>query len=334
MRGAFFSRRAARGLAVTCPSPAPAQYRIGMRAAITGPASPPGTRPRTRPTSLLQAGERRGRDQRSSGRDHVRGRPRRAAARGGGGQEVRRRLDPDDQRVHLRHLQAVHDGGGDEKIPLLFGGGVCPREAFPPRTRSSSARRPSARSGTAASRSASSRSRRAGKKVKVGFAAQDIPLSRIELEFAEQLAKEMGFETVPVVVVPGNTSDFTPFAQKLKDEGVDWVLLVGAVARGDRSLRGAAAHRLARELSPLRPPADAGRAGAAEGAEPLRVGRQHALHGEPAHPRGDRRPREGPDDPPGALHGGGLGVGDGAGGGAAEVRLAVPKEKLATALAP
>jgi hypothetical protein len=29
--------------------------------------------------------------------------------------------------------------------------------------------------------------------VKVGFAAQDIPLSRIELEFAEQHAKELGW---------------------------------------------------------------------------------------------------------------------------------------------
>src|SRR4029434_1244449 len=62
------------------------------------------------------------------------------------------------------------------------------------------------------------------KKWKVGFAAQDIPLSRIELEFAEQHAKEMGFEAIPVVVVPGNTPDFTPFAQKLKDAGADWVL--------------------------------------------------------------------------------------------------------------
>jgi len=59
--------------------------------------------------------------------------------------------------------------------------------------------------------------------VKVGFAAQDIPLSRIELEFAEQHAKELGMDTIPVVVVPGAASDFTPFAQNLKDAGADWV---------------------------------------------------------------------------------------------------------------
>ena len=34
----------------------------------------------------------------------------------------------------------------------------------------------------------------------------------------------MGLEPIPVVVVPGNTPDFTPFAQKLKDAGADWVL--------------------------------------------------------------------------------------------------------------
>jgi branched-chain amino acid transport system substrate-binding protein len=111
-----------------------------------------------------------------------------------------------------------------EKLPLLFGGGVCPREAFPPAS-------PLIFCSTSFGSKWDSRfalgfikEQAAGKKVKVGFAAQDIPLSRIELEFAEQLAKEMGLEPIPVVVVPGNTPDFTPFAQKLKDAGADWVL--------------------------------------------------------------------------------------------------------------
>jgi len=106
----------------------------------------------------------------------------------------------------------------------LFGGGVCPREAFPPAS-------PLIFCSTSFGSKWDSRfalgfikEQAAGKKVKVGFAAQDIPLSRIELEFAEQLAKELGMEAIPVVVVPGNTPDFTPFAQKLKDAGADWVL--------------------------------------------------------------------------------------------------------------
>jgi len=110
-----------------------------------------------------------------------------------------------------------------EKIPLMFGGGVCPREAFPPAS-------PLIFCSTSFGSKWDSRfalsfikEQAGGKKVKIGFAAQDIPLSRIELEFAEQLAKEMGFEAIPVVVVPGAAADFTPFAQKLKDAGADWV---------------------------------------------------------------------------------------------------------------
>jgi ABC-type branched-subunit amino acid transport system substrate-binding protein len=109
------------------------------------------------------------------------------------------------------------------KVPLLFGGGVCPREAFPPA-------HPLIFCTTSYGSKWDSRmalgfikEQAAGKKVKVGFAAQDIPLSRIELEFAEQLAREMGMDTIPVVVVPGAASDFTPFAQNLKDAGADWV---------------------------------------------------------------------------------------------------------------
>jgi branched-chain amino acid transport system substrate-binding protein len=109
------------------------------------------------------------------------------------------------------------------KIPLLFGGGVCPTEAFPPA-------HPLIFCSTSFGAKLDSRfalnfikEQSAGKKVKVGFAAQDIPLSRIELEFAEQLAKEMGMDAIPVVVVPGAASDFTPFAQNLKEAGADWV---------------------------------------------------------------------------------------------------------------
>jgi branched-chain amino acid transport system substrate-binding protein len=109
------------------------------------------------------------------------------------------------------------------KIPLLFGGGVCPREAFPPAS-------PLIFCSTSFGSKWDSRfvlgfikEQAGGKPVKLGFAAQDIPLSRIELEFAEQEAKAIGFEALPVVVVPSTAADFTPFAQKLKDAGAEWV---------------------------------------------------------------------------------------------------------------
>jgi ABC-type branched-subunit amino acid transport system substrate-binding protein len=109
------------------------------------------------------------------------------------------------------------------KVPLLFGGGVCPREAFPPAhplifCSTSFGSKWDSRMALAFIKEQS-----AGKKVKIGFAAQDIPLSRVELEFAEQHARELGFETIPVVVVPGTASDFTPFAQKLKEADATWV---------------------------------------------------------------------------------------------------------------
>ncbi len=110
------------------------------------------------------------------------------------------------------------------KTPLLFGGGVCPREAFPPAA-------PLVFCSTSFGAKFDSqfalgfiKQQAAGKKVKIGFAAQDIPLSRIELEYAEQLAREMGMDPIPVVVVPGASTDFTPFASRLKEAGADWVL--------------------------------------------------------------------------------------------------------------
>ncbi len=110
------------------------------------------------------------------------------------------------------------------KTPFLFGGGVCPREAFPPAV-------PHIFCSTSFGAKYDSqfalsfiKQQSSGKKVKVGFAAQDIPLSRIELEYAEQLAKEMGMDTIPVIVVPGATTDFTSFAARFKEAGADWVL--------------------------------------------------------------------------------------------------------------
>jgi branched-chain amino acid transport system substrate-binding protein len=110
------------------------------------------------------------------------------------------------------------------KVPLIFGGGVCPREAFPPA-------QPLIFCSTSFGAQWDSRfavpfikQQAGGKKIKVGFAAQNIPISQSEMEYAEKLAREQGLETIPVVVVPGGTADFTPFASRLKDAGADWIL--------------------------------------------------------------------------------------------------------------
>ena len=110
------------------------------------------------------------------------------------------------------------------KVPLLFGGGVCPKESFPPAE-------PLVFCSTSFGAAWDSRfavpwikEQAAGKRVKLGFVALGIPISQTEMEFAEKVAKEEGLDTVPVVVVPPGAVDLTPFAARLKDSGVDWVL--------------------------------------------------------------------------------------------------------------
>lgn len=110
------------------------------------------------------------------------------------------------------------------RIPLLFGVGVCPKESFPPA-------QPLIFCSTSFGAQWDSRfavpwiKRQAGgKPAKLGFVAMGIPISQAEMEYAEKLAREQGLQTVPVVVVPGGSADFTPFASRLKDAGVDWVL--------------------------------------------------------------------------------------------------------------
>ena len=205
-------------------TPTLAQYRIGMSAAITGPASstyaPTYEAYKAYFKRVNDAGGINGQKVEIAYEDD-RGEPQRAAANA-------KKLAEGSILMVNASTSATYKPfmteSETEKLPLLFGGGVCPREAFPPAS-------PLIFCSTSFGSKWDSRfalgfikEQAAGKKVKVGFAAQDIPLSRIELEFAEQLAKEMGLEPIPVVVVPGNTPDFTPFAQKLKDAGADWVL--------------------------------------------------------------------------------------------------------------
>src|SRR5947208_14080351 len=212
-------------LAVTTTvTPALAQYRIGMSAAITGPASstyaPTYEAYKAYFKRVNDAGGVNGQKVELTYEDD-RGEPQRAAANA-------KKLAEGSILMVNASTSATYKPfmteSETEKLPLLFGGDICPREAFPPAS-------PLIFCSTSFGSKWDSRfalgfikEQSGGKKVKLGFAAQDIPLSRIELEFAEQLAKEMGLDPIPVVVVPGNTPDFTPCAQKLKDAGAEWVL--------------------------------------------------------------------------------------------------------------
>ena len=212
-------------MAGALPAPAQAQepYKIGMTAAITGRFSagyaPTYEAYRVYFKRINDAGGINGHPVEITYEDD-RGEPQRAAA-------AAKKFGESSILMINASISATYKPVQTEaeatKTPLLFGGGVCPREAFPPAhplifcTTSYGSKWDSRMALTFI------KEQSGGKKVKVGFAAQDIPLSRIELEFAEQLAKEMGMDAIPVVVVPGAASDFTPFAQNLKDAGADWV---------------------------------------------------------------------------------------------------------------
>ena len=59
--------------------------------------------------------------------------------------------------------------------------------------------------------------------VRIGFAAMAIPLSRGEIDYAEEQAKAMGMTPVDKEVIPPPTADYTPFATKLKDANPNWI---------------------------------------------------------------------------------------------------------------
>ena len=59
--------------------------------------------------------------------------------------------------------------------------------------------------------------------VKMGFSAMAIPLSRGEIDYAEELSKKVGMTPVDKEVIPPPTADYTPFATKLKDADPNWV---------------------------------------------------------------------------------------------------------------
>jgi ABC-type branched-subunit amino acid transport system substrate-binding protein len=107
-------------------------------------------------------------------------------------------------------------------VPLLFSAGVCPTSVYPP-----AAELEFCTTGYAAHYDSQATldfiKSKAGAEVKVGFSAMAIPLSRGEIDYAEELSKKMGMTPVDKEVIPPPTADYTPFATKLNDAGPNWV---------------------------------------------------------------------------------------------------------------
>jgi ABC-type branched-subunit amino acid transport system substrate-binding protein len=108
------------------------------------------------------------------------------------------------------------------QVPLLFMGAVCPKEVYPPAD-------PLQFCSTAYAGGYDSRAtlafikETAKEPVRIGFAAMAIPLSRGEIDYAEEHAKTLGMTPVGKEVIPPPTPDYTPFATKLKEANPNWV---------------------------------------------------------------------------------------------------------------
>jgi len=110
------------------------------------------------------------------------------------------------------------------KVPLYYGGAVCPRDVYPPNPD------PYQFCSTGFGSKMDSRFALSVIKdltpqgVKLGLAAMNVPVARTEIEFAAELSKSIdGIDVVDMELIPPPTADFTPFATKIKDAGANWV---------------------------------------------------------------------------------------------------------------
>ena len=106
---------------------------------------------------------------------------------------------------------------------MLFAGGVCPREVFPP------APDPLlfCTSGYAAEtdvKFAVDYIQSVQGNATLGMISMAIPISRGSLDQAAEYAKGKGMKVIGHESAPPPTANYTPYATKLKESGADWVL--------------------------------------------------------------------------------------------------------------
>jgi branched-chain amino acid transport system substrate-binding protein len=107
-------------------------------------------------------------------------------------------------------------------VPLLFAGGVCPKEVYPPADPLLFCT-----TGYAATYDGHAAldfiKETAKEPVRIGFVALAIPVSRGVIDSAETRSKSMGMTPVDKEVIPPRTTDYMPFATKLKDANPNWI---------------------------------------------------------------------------------------------------------------
>jgi branched-chain amino acid transport system substrate-binding protein len=209
--------------AIAFPAGAQDAYVIGVTGALTGPAAsttaPPVEALRVYVDRLNAGGGVNGRQIRLILQDDQ-GEPSKAAA------NAKKLLTQDNvQLLILSSLSSTFAPVLAEvkraQVPLLYMGAVCPKDTFPKAD-------PLQFCTTAYTLGYDVRAsldfikQTAKEPVRIGFSAMAIPLSRGEIDYAEQEAQKQGMTTVGKEIIPPPTPDYTPFATKLKDANPNW----------------------------------------------------------------------------------------------------------------
>ncbi len=109
------------------------------------------------------------------------------------------------------------------KIPLYFGGAVCPDSVYPPKPDANQFCSTAFGYKYDSSFAVPFLKEQAKAGLRLSLLAMNIPVSRAEIDFAEQLAKQLGIEVLDKQATPPPTPDYTPYATKIKDSGANWV---------------------------------------------------------------------------------------------------------------
>jgi ABC-type branched-subunit amino acid transport system substrate-binding protein len=107
-------------------------------------------------------------------------------------------------------------------VPLMFVGAVCPKEVYPP-AESGQFCTSAFASNLDSSAALSFIKNTATDRVRIGLAGMTIPISRAEVDFAEGQASTLGMTVVDKEIIPPATTDYAPFATKLKAAKPNWV---------------------------------------------------------------------------------------------------------------
>ena len=111
-------------------------------------------------------------------------------------------------------------------VPLLFLG-VCPPEVYPPKPEANQFCSTAFGIKYDSSFAVPFIRDEAKGAFKLALEAMNVPLSRNEIDWAEELAKKMKIEVTDKEVTPPATADYTPFATKIKNSGATWVYSYG-----------------------------------------------------------------------------------------------------------